>query len=151
MMFGLASTGSGFLDTPIGETPYVLRQMLWAAALPLVIGIVFALPWSKRKPTDGDEAEQESPKRPARDWFAARLPIALAGALALAFLMLEGKPDEQWHSLLWAGLAGAGFGVVLSITPSDPSETAHRDTAFLGPLIRKRKRIAARQRSSTAA
>jgi len=110
------ASAPSFLDRSIGESPFVVRQMLFAMLLPLIIGIVVGFPGSKKKQKTDDETQG----MPKRDMFAARIPLALAGALALAFLMLEGMPDEQWHSLLWAGLAGAGFGVVLSFTPRHP-------------------------------
>ncbi len=108
MMMSLASATS-FLDSSVAGSPFVVRQVLFAVVLPLLMGIAIAFPGSKTNRNDEGEV--------IRDRNAWRIPFALAMAGGMAFLALEGWPDDQWHSLLLAIIVAERFGFLLSATP----------------------------------
>ena len=98
-----------------------LKQVLAGVGVPFVIGLVGALlaPKPKSKPkapaADGDVTSPDAAPRPGV-LSAAILLLALAISVVGGLLWLEGRPNEQWHGLVWlpgVALVVAGIGMMI--------------------------------------
>jgi hypothetical protein len=87
----------------MGETS---QQIVFGLVAPLLIAAAVIGPATARACREGD-----------RDRLAWRIPVGLAMPVVLAFVVLYGRPREQWQHVLFVPVAGAVVGVVMAFTP----------------------------------